>query len=184
MDEYLGLIKLFAGQSAPDGYLFCEGQELTINSNMALYALLGQRYGGDGRTTFRLPDLRGRMVVGSGIGRAIPGDNSSPPLKYRQNGDQGGIKEVTLDEKQIPSHTHKFNAITGNRESSSPANNFLGKTASDFYASKGASDQLKTMAPDAIDKAGGGQPHNNMPPSLCLNYIICVAGIFPPKSDA
>lgn len=175
------MIKIFAGNFAPKNYMICEGQTLSIRQNTALYAVIGITYGGDGKDTFKLPDLRGRMIVGEGLGKENPGNSNSADLTYRKRGDIGGLESVPLSANQIPPHTHKYNALSGNRESSSPLDNFLGVAAGNFYASKGPSDQLRQMAPGAVENAGGGKGHNNMPPNLVINFIICVLGLYPPR---
>ncbi|UTA68944.1 phage tail protein [Emticicia sp. 21SJ11W-3] len=172
MDEYVGTIKIFAGDYAPRNYLKCEGQTLPIMTYQALFALLGTTYGGDGRNTFMLPDLRGRLIVQTG---QMPG---SP--NYRRLGEKGGEEKVTLTLSNIPPHTHTYSALSGNRESPNPQNNYLGNTASTFYAQKGPDDKLVAMAPGAVGTIGG-QPHENMPPFIVLNYIICTFGLYPPR---
>lgn len=172
MDEYIGMIKLFAGNFAPKNFLFCEGQTILISQNSALFAILGTTYGGDGKTNFKLPDLRGRTPVGAGNG---------PGLTPRPAGQAGGSENVTLTSDQIPPHTHTYNALSGSREAPSPEGNFLGTAAGNFYSQQDPGDQLLPMNAGAISQAGGGQAHNNMQPFLSLNYIICVYGIYPSK---
>ncbi len=172
MDEYIGMIKIFAGNYAPKGYYFCAGQTLSIAQNQALFAILGITYGGDGIQNFKLPDLRGRSVVGVGAG---------PGLTQRVLGEVGGTENVTLTVGQIPPHTHTYNALSGNREAPSPEGNFLGTAAGNFYSQQDPGDKLLPMNAGAISLAGGNQPHNNMQPFLSINYIICYQGVFPPK---
>ncbi len=173
MDEYIGAIQIFAGNFAPRGWALCEGQILPIQQNTALFSILGTTYGGNGTTTFGLPDLRGRMPIGFGAG---------PGLTPRQLGEKSGAEAVTLTTAQIPSHTHTYNALSGNRESTSPANNFLGVAPGAWYGQKDAGDTLLPMGAEAVSPAGGSQPHNNMPPYLGLSFIICLQGIYPPRS--
>jgi microcystin-dependent protein len=129
MDEYLAVVKLFAGNFAPQGWMFCHGQVLSINSNQALFALIGTTYGGNGRDTFALPDLRGRVAVGFGQGNGLSNVNL---------GQQGGAESVATPQVQVQAGTGTAVA--------------------------------------------GAQPHENRQPYLGLNYIICVQGIFPPRS--
>ncbi len=173
MEEYIGAIQIFAGNFAPRGWALCEGQLLSIQQNSALFAILGTTYGGNGTTNFALPDLRGRMPIGFGTG---------PGLTTRQLGEKSGAEAVTLTTAQIPSHTHTYNALSGNREQPNPTGNFLGIAPGPFYAEMNAGDTLLPMNPASISPAGGSQPHNNMPPYLGLSFIICLQGIFPPRS--
>lgn len=173
MDEIIGMIKAFAGNFAPKGYYLCAGQTLQIAQNQALFAILGTTYGGNGTTTFLLPDLRGRSVVGVGSG---------PGLTPRALGESAGSENVTLTVDQIPPHIHTYNALSGNREAPSPAGNFLGTAAGNFYSQQDPGDQLLPMNAGAISLAGGGQAHNNMQPFLGLNYIICFQGIYPSRN--
>ena len=173
MEEYLGMIKMFVGDYAPEYYLLCDGRSLSVQQYTALYAIIGYSYGGSGQN-FNLPDLRGRMPIGMGTG-------VNPNLTPRQLGQSGGAETVALSAAQIPSHTHVYNALSGNREATSPAGNFLGTAAGNFYSQQDPSDQLLPMNAGVVSTAGGGQGHNNMPPFLCVNYIICVQGLYPPR---
>jgi len=173
MEEYIGAIQIFAGNFAPRGWAFCEGQILQISQNAALFSILGTTYGGNGTSTFALPDLRGRMPIGMGAG---------PGLTPRFLGEKDGAESVTLSVAQIPSHAHTYNALSGNRETTDPTGNFLGVAPGPWYARKDAGDTLLPMGTDAVAPAGGSQPHNNMPPYLGLSFIICLQGIFPPRS--
>lgn len=176
MDEYIGVIKMFIGDWAPQGWFICQGQELQISQNQALFALIGTRYGGDGVRTFKLPDLRGRFPIGFGQGTG---------LTPRQLGAFGGTENVTLTAAQIPAHTHALNGLSGGTESNTPAGNFLPEytnTAVKFYAKKdNPTDALLPMNAGSITNAGGGQAHDNMPPFLSVNFIICANGVFPPR---
>ncbi|PLK43457.1 phage tail protein [Emticicia sp. TH156] len=173
MEEYIGTVKIFVGDFTPKYYLKCEGQILPIQKYQALFAVLGTTYGGDGRTTFMLPDLRGRLIVDTGPSRESP--------KYRQRGEKGGEEKVTLTLSNIPPHTHTYSALSGNRESPNPQDNYLGNTTSIFYAQKAPADNLVAMAAGAVGTIGG-QAHENMPPFIALNYIICTTGLYPPMS--
>lgn len=160
---YLGEIRLFAGNFAPLGWMFCDGQLLSIAEYDTLFTLIGTTYGGDGESTFALPDLRGRVPVHNG-GEYIIGET-------------GGVERVTLTQAQIPSHSHALLASTALGDQVNPA----GKVpASGFQIAP-----YINLAPDtgmngaAITAAGGSQPHDNLQPYLCVNYIISLYGVFP-----
>ncbi|MFD0878295.1 phage tail protein, partial [Massilia pinisoli] len=119
-----------------------------------------------------LPDLRGRMPIGSGNG---------PGLTPRTPGQFAGDETVTLTVSTIPSHSHTYNALAGNREATSPANNYLGAAAGNFYSQLDPTDQLLPMNAGIITSIGGNQPHNNMPPFVTFNFVICVNGTYPPR---
>jgi microcystin-dependent protein len=169
---YIGEIFMFAGNFAPVGYAMCDGALVQINQNDALFTLIGTIYGGDGEQTFALPDLRGRVPIHQGT--------SSTGIPY-QIGETGGAEEVTVIPNQMPVHTHVAKgALSANQIS--PANGYwstdpLGNTAA--YSTQPSD---ANMAANALDPVGGSQPHGNMQPSLGLNYIIALFGIFPPQS--
>lgn len=174
MEGTLAEIRIFAGNFAPRNWAFCEGQILPINQNQALFSLLGTIYGGDGRTSFGLPDLRGRVPIGPGTGNGLS--------SYRQ-GQRGGVETVTLNTTQIPSHTHLAQANSASpvgrgQGSSSAAGTYWGD--GDSYASA----KNNTMANDAISigNTGGNLSHENRQPYLSIYYIICLQGIFPSRS--
>lgn len=173
MDPFIAQIVLFGGNFAPRGWAFCEGQLLAISSNSALFSLLGTTYGGDGRTTFGLPDLRGRAPIHKGSG---------PGLSNFNLGQKGGTETNTLTVPQLPSHTHTahINASTDGGEDSTPAGNFLGESGSDLYTSSGGT----AMGNDSVSvgNTGSSQPVNNRSPYLALNYIIALQGVFPSRS--
>lgn len=170
-EPFLGDITVFAGNFAPQGWEFCNGQLLPIAQYDALYALLGTIYGGDGQTTFALPDLRGRSPVHAGT---LAGGGV-----YTQ-GQNGGAESVTLTTNQIPSHSHTL-AAGAQGTQASPAGGLPGTTpARDFrYSSAGVD---ATLHPTTLQTAGGSQPHNNLSPYLGLSFIIAVAGIFPSRN--
>ncbi len=179
MDEYIGIVKLFAGNFAPRGWAFCNGQLLSISQNTALFSILGTTYGGDGKTTFALPDLRGRCAIGTGQG---------PGLSNRHQGDLGGTESVTLTQAELPLHTHGLAANSTNGAVSNPSGALLanaqvtvdrGNTVNGNSYLQGSPNT--TMSPQAIQPAGGSQPHENMQPYLVMNYIICLQGVFPPR---
>lgn len=174
-DPFLGEIRMFAGNFAPRGWAFCAGQILSISQNTALFSLLGTTYGGNGQTTFALPDLRGRAPVSSGQG---------PGLSNYNLGEMAGSESVTLLTSQMPAHTHAANASTQPGSASSPAN---GVCASGVDSQGGSVNGYvaapnTTMAPQAIGAAGGSQPHENRPPFLCVNFIIALQGIYPSRN--
>jgi microcystin-dependent protein len=165
---------LFAGNFAPRNYAFCNGQLLAINSNPALFSLLGTTYGGNGVTTFALPDLRGRVPIHFGT---LPGGSTY------SLGELGGYENETLSVPQLPAHTHGATAGTAPSASSLPATEtdpaghvFAAPTDGSFAYSPTAAGGA------ASSSAGGGQSHTNMQPSLCINYCIALQGIFPSRN--
>ena len=177
MDEFIGIIKLFAGNFAPRGWLFCQGQTLQISQNSALFAILGTTYGGDGVNTFALPDLRGRMPVGTGQG---------PSLANYTAGQAGGAETATLTANQLPGHTHPLLATDQVGVDGLPAGAAMATTDDPLNNLVGApiykiATPNTLMAAGSIGSAGGSQPHDNMPPFLGLNYIICLEGMFPSR---
>ena len=171
MDPFIGEIIMFAGNFAPRGWAFCDGQLLAISTNPALFSILGTTYGGDGRTTFGLPDLRGRVSVHPGQG---------PGLSSRRLGEKAGGETVTLSVAQLPPHNHPLNATTSAAETGSPTNGLLGTFRGPAYDSDGKADTQ--MESTSIGNTGGGQDHDNMQPYLCVNYIIALQGIFPSRN--
>jgi len=173
-DPWLGEIALVAFDFAPQGWAFCNGQLLSINQNTALFSLLGTTFGGDGRTTFALPDLRSRVPLCFGQGNGLS--------KYDWGG-AGGVEGVTLSSGQMPVHTHSYTpqASAAGGTALSPANGFWAESpdGSTLYKT-GASNA--SMAPQTIGNAGGSMPHENRQPYLALNYIIALQGIFPSRS--
>ena len=169
-EPFLAEIRIFAGNFAPKGWAQCDGRLLTISQNTAVFALLGTTYGGDGETTFALPDLQGRAPMFQGQG---------PGLSSRTAGEMGGEASVTLLHSEMPGHTHPARA-------SDAAGDQVGPTGY-TWARAGAADGQKmyaagantNMNPLALAAAGQGFPHNNMPPYLVLNFIIALQGIFP-----
>jgi len=159
---YIGEIRLFAGNFAPAGWLFCEGQLLPISENDALFTLIGTTYGGDGEETFALPDLRGRIPVHQGNGFILA--------------ETGGAEEVTLTVNQIPNHSHAMVASLDIPSFSTAQNNLTGAAATKIYRNGSPSVFLH---PAAIGPTGGSQPHTNFQPYLCINFIISQYGIFP-----
>lgn len=160
---YVGEIRMFAGNFAPAGWMFCEGQLLPISENETLFQLIGTTYGGDGESTFALPDLRGRLPIHQGNGFILA--------------ETGGAEEITLTVSQIPAHSHPALATNNNGQQSSPGTQVLGRvTGTDIY---GADSPFVNMAPSTISPVGGSQPHTNFQPYLCVDFIISLFGIFP-----
>ena len=171
-EPFLGEIDLVAFSFPPKGFAECNGQLLPINQNQALFALLGTTYGGNGQTTFALPDLRGRRAVGMGQG---------PGLQNYSLGQFGGEESVTLNVAQLPSHTHTAEASSAPGTSPLPTAHFWA-SQSQVYLYSNAPLGFTSMNPEAIRSTGGSQPHDNMPPYLVLNYIIALQGIFPSQN--
>ena len=173
MDPFLGQIIMFGGNFAPRSWALCDGQLLPISSYTALFSILGTTFGGDGRTTFGLPDLRGRVPVHQGSG---------PGLPQVQLGQKGGAAANTLTVGNLPAHSHtaQLMATTGAAEDDGPSGNVLAKAGTEIYGT-GANAQ---MGDDSIkvDQTGSNQPVNNMQPYQAVNYIICLQGTFPSRS--
>jgi microcystin-dependent protein len=180
MDEYTGIIKLFAGTFAPQGWLYCNGQLLNISQYAQLFAVLGTTYGGDGQTTFALPDLRGRAAIGQGQGTGL----DSYTL-----GQKGGTETVTLTNTQLAAHSHQLMASSAAATTNSPSGAVLAQSTATTGGGEEATmnTYLAETAPDtalaasSLGIAGGNQPHENRPPFLALAYIICVEGVYPPQ---
>jgi microcystin-dependent protein len=171
-EPFLGQIQTFGFGFAPRGWATCEGQLMPISQNSALFALLGTTFGGDGRTTFALPDMRGRAAIGQGNG---------PGLTSRSWGLKSGQQDVTLTIQQMPSHNHLISARGGRGTTTSPADSYLAvKSRNKQY---GDATPTVTMADDMVGNAGGGQSHNNMPPFLVLYFCIATQGIFPSRDN-
>jgi microcystin-dependent protein len=171
-DPFVGEIIMFAGNFAPRGWAFCDGQLLAVSQNDALFSLLGTIYGGDGRTTFGLPDLRGRLPIHAGTG---------PGLSPRQLGAKDGREQETLVVNQLASHTHPINGASNAAGDVSPLGGVPATgTGADYFSSDPNS--LKPMAADAISNTGGSREHSNLMPSLCVHFIIALVGVYPSRS--
>lgn len=172
MESFIGDIRLFAGTFAPRGWMLCNGAVLSISEYETLFALIGTTYGGDGQSTFALPDLRGRVPVGQGQG---------PGMTNRVIGQAYGSENVTLLPNQMPQHTHTLNASTATAASAQAAGRLFAQTGSDklYGPPPGTDPQPQGMAAGAVAPAGGGQPHANLMPSMAINYIIAVEGVYP-----
>ena len=170
-EPFIGEIRPFGFNFAPKGWALCAGQLLSISQNTALFSILGTMYGGDGKTTFALPDLRGVVPLHAGNG---------PGLTPRSVGETGGSESVTLNVAQIPAHNHVANANGGPGNQYGATNNFWAADAAGGkeYAAAGNAQ----MAADALAPAGGGGPHNNLQPYLAVNYCIALTGIYPSRN--
>ncbi len=169
-DQFLAEIRIFPFWFPPTGWAFCQGQLLPISQNTALFSLLGTTYGGNGRSTFALPNLQGSVAVQQGHG---------PGLSPYDLGQQGGDESVTLLPSEIPSHTHAVAVSRSDSYAQSPESELLatGVAIGQF----GDASNLTPLAPQATSAAGGGLPHNNMQPYLTLNFCIAMQGVFPPR---
>jgi microcystin-dependent protein len=164
-EPFLSEIRIFSFVFAPKGWALCNGQLMPINQNQALFSLLGTTYGGDGRVTFGLPDLRARVPIHTGNGHTL--------------GERGGSSAVTVNIQQMPTHLHQMNATnTDANRNPLPTNNVLGP-ANNLYA---AASQLTTMNPATVGSVGGSQAHMNMQPFLVLSFGIALQGIFPSQN--
>lgn len=173
-DPFIGEIRMFAGNFAPVNWAFCDGTLLSISDNDALFSLIGTTYGGDGQTTFALPDLRGRLPVGQGAG---------PGLTPRTVGQQFGTDTVTLTAQQLPAHSHGFVATTASGTSPNPRDNLFANSGEDvIYAPPPDNPPYETMNQQTVRNDGGGTAHDNHMPSTAMSYIICLSGIFPSRS--
>jgi microcystin-dependent protein len=172
-EAYIGSIVLFAGNFAPRGWAFCQGQLLPIAQNSALFSILGTTYGGNGQTTFALPDLRGRAPIGTGQG---------PGLTNVALGQQAGSESVTLTVSQMPAHNHLVACDAAAADNAVPTNNYPGNPGSLSGATLYGPTPTATMGPAMISAAGGSQPFSVQQPYLGLNYIICLEGIFPSRN--
>ena len=187
MEPFIGQIMMFGGNFAPRGWAFCNGQLLSINENQALFAILGTTYGGDGRTSFGLPDLRGRLAMHAGNG---------PGLTPRTIGQKFGTQTNTLNQTQMPSHNHnavvsgdvKIGVSSAAADEPSPDGNVLAETSpNNIYSGDGAtSGQFLAGALNevtvTVQNNGGSQPVNNLQPVQVVNYIIALTGLFPSRS--
>jgi microcystin-dependent protein len=163
-EPFLGEIKVVSFNFAPKGWALCNGQLLPISQNQALFALLGTTYGGNGQTTFALPDFRGRLPIHQGAGHVA--------------GERAGTPSVTVTMQQMPAHSHTLQATAQNGATANPVNAFLGSVNNAY----GPPASLTTLSPGTVTNAGGSQPHNNMMPFLVLNFVIALQGIFPSRN--
>lgn len=174
-DPFVAEIRIFTGNFAPKGWALCEGQTLPLSQNTALFSLLGTTYGGDGKSNFKLPDLRGCAPLQAGQG---------PGLSSRYQGETGGEQAVTLVQSEMPSHPHQALASANQSDKTDPVGSVWGGAIQRevLYASPSGSAQPASMSGSALSVSGGNLPHNNMPPYLGLTFIIALQGVFPPRS--
>ena len=163
-EPFLSEIKIVSFNFPPKGWALCNGQLLPINQNQALFSLLGTTYGGNGQTTFALPNLRGRVPIHMSQGHSL--------------GEAAGSTSVTVNIQQLPTHTHLLQATDQNGAIANPTNAFLGAVNSMY----GSATSLTTMNAGSVTNIGGSQPHNNMMPYLTLNFVIALQGIFPSRN--
>jgi microcystin-dependent protein len=163
---FVGEIRMFAGNFAPAGWLLCNGQLLPISEYEILFQLIGTTYGGDGEQTFAIPDMQGRIPMHQGSGLILA--------------ETGGAEDVTLNVTQIPSHTHALAVSSSIANSANPVNNAL--AISSQVSAFVSQDDLNNMNSGMLVSSGGSQPHSNMQPSLCINFIISLFGVFPSQT--
>jgi len=170
-EPFLGEIRMFAGTFAPRGWAFCDGQLLAVSQNDALFSLFGTIYGGDGRTTFGLPELRGRVPIHAGSG---------PGLTPRNLGAKAGSEVETVSANELSSHSHTYQATTDIADESAPTGNVLAQppAASTYFPT----DPTVGLAGATVSTVGGGQSHTNLMPFLCVNFIVALVGIYPSRS--
>ncbi len=172
-DQYIGEIRMFASSYAPVNWALCDGQLLPVRGNESLFALLGTTYGGDGMTTFGLPDLRGRIPMGDGQGLST---------STYHRGQTPGFESINLTTNQIPQHIHSMMACTEKASTIEPDNRTLGTIDNgEFYEEIKPETLIMTLNEATIQPTGAGQPHNNMMPTQCVNFIIAIKGLYPPR---
>lgn len=170
-EAFVGEIRMFAGNFAPRGWAYCDGQLLAVSQNDALFSLLGTIYGGDGRTTFGLPDLRGRIPIHAGSG---------PGLSERRLGSKSGSEKETITVNQLPSHNHSLQGSSDLAQDTNPAGNLAGRTtALDIYTEIGP---FAAMNSSTVTSLGGSQSHTNLMPALCIHFIVALSGIYPERN--
>lgn len=172
-DQYLAEIRVFPFSFPPSGWAFCNGQLLPVSQNTALFSLLGTAFGGDGKSTFALPNIQGKVVV------APSGQLAPPGLSTRVLGEEGGAEVVTLLQSEMPAHGHQLRVSPDDGDLSNPtATRTLARSIGGFAYANTTNTQ---MAPQTLAPAGGSLPHNNLQPYLVLNFCIALVGIFPPR---
>ena len=169
-EPFVGEIRMFAGNFAPRGWAFCDGQLLAVSQNDALFSLLGTIYGGDGRTTFALPDARGRIPLHQGQG---------PGLSNRRLGAKGGAEKVTLTTNQLPSHSHDFRGSMSAATHGQVNDRVLAQAPFPVYTDAAPDTSLNSQS---LNNTGGTRSHENMMPALCVNFITALVGIYPSRN--
>jgi microcystin-dependent protein len=169
---YIGEIRIFAGNFPPAGWAFCDGQLMPISENDVLFVIIGTTYGGDGESTFALPDLRGRLPMHMGDG---------PATSFRQIGERAGVESVTLTTTQTPQHTHPMTASTDTGTLPDPGNHVAARSHTANVYMYLEDTPNTNMHAQAITPAGGSQPHENAQPYTCVNFIISLYGVYPPQ---
>ncbi len=170
-EPFVGEIRMFAGNFAPRGWAFCDGQLLAVSQNDALFSLLGTIYGGDGRTTFGLPDMRGRVPIHAGSG---------PGLSQRRLGAKFGTEKETLTVNQLPSHRHDWKASSGAATQTQPVGNALASSTGNIYNQNPSA--KSNLSAKAVTSVGGSRSHTNLMPYLCIHFIIALFGIYPSRN--
>ncbi len=172
-EPFVGEIRMFGGNFAPRGWAFCDGQLLAVSQNDALFSLFGTIYGGDGRTTFGLPDLRGRIPIHAGTG---------PGLSNRRLGAKSGKETETITVDELPNHNHTISGNNASGNSAVPTGHFArDATANNLYVTA-LSATTSTMHPNMLTGNGGSRTHNNLMPFLCVNFIVALFGIYPSRN--
>jgi len=169
-EPFIGEIRMFAGNFAPQGWAFCDGQLLAISQNDALFSLFGTQYGGDGRTTFGLPELRGRVPIHIGSG---------PGQSPRNIGHKAGDEQVTVVANEIANHSHAFSSSTAAAGDTSPISNTAATPSGAYIYSDGTTVDMNSAA---ITSTGGGQAHSNLMPTLCIHFIVALFGTYPSRT--
>src|SRR6266850_6026792 len=165
---YVGEIRMFAGNFAPAGWMFCEGQLLPISENETLFNLIGTTYGGDGQSTFALPDLRGRIPIHQGNSFILA--------------ETGGAEQITLTVPQIPAHSHALLGSSAIATTNSPTGNVVASSTGATVLPYGTDQPQTSLNVQSVSPVGGSQPHTNFQPYLCINFILSLFGLFPPPS--
>jgi len=175
-DPYLGEIRMFSGNFAPRNWAFCAGALLSISENNALFSLLGTNFGGDGRATFALPDMRGRIPIHQGY---------APSLSPRRIGQHFGTENVYLTNNEMPAHSHTLQASSSEADSTNPSGDVLASHSDGdlpYTGTPSDSTRFENMNSETVGTAGGAQPHSNMMPYQCVSFIISLQGIYPSRS--
>ena len=172
-EPFVGEIRMFAGSFAPRGWALCNGQLMAVSQNDALFSLLGTIYGGDGRTTFGLPDIRGRIPLHAGSG---------PGLSERKLGSKSGSEKIILDIKQLPSHTHQLTGNSTDATDAKPTGKVLANISGGAPSLYNNGGNALSLSSKSVVADGGSNSHTNMMPAICINYIISLFGIYPSRN--